>query len=69
MGLKKHALKSKTNIVQVPFAVLLISSLQLPEVQRLICQDGELVLAAHIVLTLLARNIGGGLTLRRKKAG
>lgn len=62
----KHAAKSKTNIVQLPFIALLASTLAIPEVQHMICNNGQLVLGAQIILTLLARNIRGGLTFRRK---
>lgn len=63
----KHCLKSKTNLVQVPVVGLLIAALVNPDIQGLICRDGNLLVWAQLVLTLLARNVRSNLFFRKRR--
>ncbi len=67
--MSKHFLKSKTNWVQAPLIVVLVSALEYPEVQKIICEDGHFVLAGQVILTLVARNMFGGLRFKKDRGG
>lgn len=64
---RKSPLKSKTNWVQLPFVGLLMAAVSMPDVERLICQDGKLILGVQILLTLIARNLGSNIRMRGEK--
>lgn len=64
---QKHFAKSKTNAAQVPFILILAASLTSDEVRNVICGNGSAIMAVQVFLTVVARNMGGGLRFRRKK--
>lgn len=65
MEMKKSPLKSKTNLVQMPFGVMLISSLMVPEVRELLCKDGSVIMSIQLALTLVARNYKSNISVKK----
>jgi len=65
MAVKKSPFKSKTNLAQMPLGVLVLSSLLVPEVRQLLCQDGPVIIVIQLIVTLVARNYKSNISLKK----
>lgn len=64
---KKPFLRSKTNIVQLAALGAIALSTQFPEFKSAVCEAGDSKLALLAGITLLARNLGSNIAVRKQK--
>jgi len=61
----KSPLKSKTNLIQIPFVGILVGAMADPMIQELICTKGKFIVAAQVILTLIARNLKSDIKFKK----